>query len=152
MNGDPTRIRTWDLLLRRQLLYPAELWDRYIILTAICPGMLLNFFCFRCPHSIRISVLQMPTQHPHSCASDAHTASAFLCFRCPHSIRISVLQMPTQHPHCATGLMRPGPFAAISEIIGVSAVPVFAPVFFHNLVGNAIAFAISNGFFFTVKF
>ena len=129
MNGDPTRIRTWDLLLRRQLLYPAELWDRYIILTAICPGMLLDFF-----------------------ASDAHTASAFLCFRCPHSIRILVLQMPTQHPHCVTGLMRPGPFAAISEIIGVSAVPVFAPVFFHNLVGNAIALAISNGLFFTVKF
>ena len=24
---DPVRIRTWDLLLRRQLLYPAELWD-----------------------------------------------------------------------------------------------------------------------------
>ena len=27
-NRDPDRIRTYDLLLRRQLLYPAELRDR----------------------------------------------------------------------------------------------------------------------------
>ena len=27
---DPLRIRTWDLLLRRQLLYPAELVDQYL--------------------------------------------------------------------------------------------------------------------------
>ena len=29
-NGDPCRIRTCDLLLRRQLLYPAELRDRTV--------------------------------------------------------------------------------------------------------------------------
>ena len=28
--GDPARIRTWDLRLRRPLLYPAELQDRLI--------------------------------------------------------------------------------------------------------------------------
>ena len=27
--GDPDRIRTYDLLLRRQLLYPAELRDHF---------------------------------------------------------------------------------------------------------------------------
>ncbi len=26
--SDPRRIRTFDLLLRRQLLYPAELWNQ----------------------------------------------------------------------------------------------------------------------------
>ena len=29
-NGDPCRIRTCDNLLRRQVLYPAELRDRYV--------------------------------------------------------------------------------------------------------------------------
>lgn len=28
INGAPTRTRTWDLLLRRQLLYPTELLAR----------------------------------------------------------------------------------------------------------------------------
>jgi hypothetical protein len=26
ISGTPTRIRTWDPLLRRQMLYPTELW------------------------------------------------------------------------------------------------------------------------------
>ena len=29
-NSDSRRIRTFDLLLRRQLLYPAELWNRLV--------------------------------------------------------------------------------------------------------------------------
>ena len=35
--GDPSRIRTWDLLLRRQLLYPAELRDRVMRLPSVSP-------------------------------------------------------------------------------------------------------------------
>jgi hypothetical protein len=29
LTGAPTRIRTWDLPLRRGTLYPAELWGRH---------------------------------------------------------------------------------------------------------------------------
>lgn len=29
LSSDPRRIRTFDLLLRRQLLYPAELWNHF---------------------------------------------------------------------------------------------------------------------------
>ena len=29
MTGDPTRTRTPNLLIRSQLLYPVELWDRF---------------------------------------------------------------------------------------------------------------------------
>ena len=33
LNGDPARTRTWNPLLRRQMLYPVELRDRLKYLT-----------------------------------------------------------------------------------------------------------------------
>ena len=43
----PNRIRTYDLLLRRQLLYPAELWNQ-------------NIFCFfqsECKDNILFNIM-----------------------------------------------------------------------------------------------
>jgi hypothetical protein len=40
--GDPSRIRTYDLRLRRPLLYPAELWSRCTVVAVWYPETDLN--------------------------------------------------------------------------------------------------------------
>lgn len=56
-DGDPSRIRTCDLLIRSQTLYPAELWSHsvlpfvrqqrnYIEYIGICQQFLRKKFCF----------------------------------------------------------------------------------------------------------
>ena len=56
-NGDPDRIRTCDLLLRRQLLYPAELRDRIKDANIKCTreAPKASFFIYLSSHYKRIN-------------------------------------------------------------------------------------------------